>query len=64
MNLLTVVIILALLATAVALLLGLTSLGQGGRFDKDFGTGFMWARVALQGAAIGLLLVALLIQQG
>ena len=58
MDLLTIVIILALLATAVALLLGLMSLGQGGSFDKDFGTGFMWARVGLQGFAVALLVMA------
>ena len=59
MDLLTVLIILALLATGVSLLFGLTSLGQGGRFDKDFGTGFMWARVGFQAAAVVLLVVAL-----
>lgn len=57
MELLTIVIILALLATAGALLLGLVSLGQGGSFDKDFGTGFMWARVGLQGIAVALLVM-------
>jgi hypothetical protein len=60
MDLLTIVIILALLATVLALLLGLMSLGQGGSFDRDFGTGFMWARVGLQGLAVGLLVLALL----
>ena len=59
MGLLTIVIILALLSTGVALLFGLMSLGQGGSFDKDFGTGFMWARVGFQAAAVALLLVAL-----
>ena len=62
MDLLTILIILALLATAVALLLGLMSLGQGGSFDKDFGTGFMWARVGLQGLAIALLMLALFLK--
>lgn len=62
MDLLTIVIILALLATGVALLLGLTSLGQGGSFDKDFGTGFMWARVVLQALAVGLLMLALVLR--
>ncbi len=57
MELLTIVIILALLATAGALLLGLVSLGQGGSFDKDFGTCFMWARVGLQGIAVALLVM-------
>ena len=59
MDLLTVLIILALLATGVSLLMGLTSLGQGGSFDKDFGTGFMWARVGFQALAIALLIVVL-----
>ncbi len=59
MDLLTAVIILALLATVVALLFGLMSLGQGGSFDKDFGTGFMWARVGFQAAAVALLILAL-----
>jgi len=62
MDLLTVVIILALLATVVALLFGLMSLGQGGSFDKDFGTGFMWARVGFQAAAVALLILALLLR--
>lgn len=62
MDLLTIVIILALLATAVALLLGLMSLGQGGSFDKDFGTGFMWARVALQGFAVVMLVITFLLR--
>jgi hypothetical protein len=62
MDLLTVVIILALLATVVALLFGLISLGQGGNFDKDFGTGFMWARVGSQAAAVALLILALLLK--
>ena len=62
MDLLTVVIILALVATVVALVLGLFSMGQGGSFDKDFGTGFMWLRVGFQGLAIGLLMLALLLR--
>ena len=62
MDLLTVVIILALLATVVALCFGLISLAQGGSFDKDFGTGFMWARVGSQGLAIGLLILALFLR--
>jgi hypothetical protein len=62
MDLLTVVIIFALLATMVALLLGLTSLGKGGSFDRDFGTGFMWARVGLQGLAVALLVLALVLR--
>ena len=62
MDLLTIVIILALVATVVALLFGLVSMGQGGSFDKNFGTGFMWARVGLQGLAVALLVLALLLR--
>jgi hypothetical protein len=62
MDLLTIIIILALLATVVALIFGLMSLAQGGSFDKDFGTGFMWARVGSQGLAIGLLILALFLR--
>lgn len=62
MDLLTLVIILALLATVIALLFGLTALGQGGSFDRHFGTGFMWARVGLQGLAVALLIFALFLR--
>jgi hypothetical protein len=58
-DLLNIVIILALVATLIALLLGLTSMGKGGAFDKSFGEGFMWLRVGLQGLAVGLLILAL-----
>ena len=60
MDLLTSEIKLLPLVTVLALLLGLMSLGQGGSFDRDFGTRFMWARVGLQGLAVGLLVLALL----
>lgn len=62
MDLLTLVIILALLATVIALLFGLTALGQGGSFDRHFGAGFMWARVGLQGLAVALLVLALFLR--
>ena len=55
------VIILALLATAGALGIGLLSMGIGGNLDKDFGERFMWIRTGLQGLAVLLILVALLL---
>lgn len=55
------VIILALLATIGALGIGLLSMGIGGNLDKDFGERFMWIRTSLQGVAILLILVALII---
>jgi hypothetical protein len=56
---LTLVIILALVSTVSALVFGLVSMGKGGKFDEEFGEGFMWARVILQGASVALLLLAL-----
>ena len=53
------VIILALLATIGALGIGLLSMGIGGNLDKDFGERFMWIRISLQGGAVLLILVAL-----
>ena len=61
MQLLTIVIILALLATIGALLLCLASMSSGGRFDRTFGTSFMWLRVGFQAAAVILLIFALLL---
>ena len=59
METLTLVIILALVSTVSALVFGLVSMGKGGKFDEEFGEGFMWARVILQGASVALLLLAL-----
>ena len=59
METLTLVIILALVSTLSALVFGLVSMGKGGKFDEEFGEGFMWARVILQGLSVALLLLAL-----
>ena len=58
MTFLNLLIVLALVAVAISLLLGLTSLRHGGRFDRAFGTRFMWARVILQASAVILLALA------
>ncbi len=60
LSMLNFVIILALLATIGALGIGLLSMGIGGNLDKDFGERFMWIRLSLQGAAVLLILVALI----
>jgi hypothetical protein len=60
MSLLTLMIILALLATIVALGAGLVSMLRGGEYDRQHGTQLMAARVGFQGVAVLLLLVALL----
>jgi len=56
---LTIIIILALLATISALGLGLLSMGIGGSLDKDFGERFMWIRIGLQAATVVLIIGAL-----
>ena len=58
MDLLTIVVILALIATVVTLLMGLISMGSGESMDREFGTPLMWIRVGLQAFAVILLLIA------
>ena len=60
MDAFSIVIILALLATVGALMLGLTTMGGGGAAHKEFGSKLMWARVGLQAFVILLLFLALL----
>lgn len=59
MNLLTLIIIIALVLTIAVLLMGLGSMAQGGEFDERHGTQLMFARVGMQGLTLLLLLVAL-----
>ncbi len=56
---LTIIIIIALLATIGALGLGLLSMGFGGSLDSEFGERFMWIRIGLQGVAVFFILFAL-----
>jgi hypothetical protein len=56
---LNIIIVLALLATVSTLGLGLLSMAIGGSTDKEFGERIMWARIAIQGAAV--LLIALVL---
>lgn len=59
MSLLSFMIILALLATIIALGAGLVSMVRGGEYDRLHSTQLMAARVGCQGVALVLLLVAL-----
>jgi hypothetical protein len=59
---LTVVIVAALLATVGSLVVGLFLMQRGGSLDDRFGEKFMWIRVAFQGLAVALLLLALLLR--
>ncbi len=61
MNPLTLMIVLALIATIAALGAGIFSMVRGGEFDRKHGTELMFARVGFQGIALALLLVALLL---
>jgi phosphopantothenate synthetase len=58
MDLLSAVIVLALLATILVMMIGLFAMGQGGVLDKMVGVRMMWARVAIQAVAILLLILA------
>ena len=55
---LTIIIILALLATIVSLGWGLGSMAHGGSYDTKHSGQLMSARVIFQGIAIVLLLIA------
>ncbi len=61
MNLLTVMIVLAMLATVAALGAGVVSMVRGGQYDEEHSTRFMFGRVAFQGIALVLMMVALLV---
>lgn len=55
---LTVLIILALIATLVSLGWGIGSMAHGGSFDTRHSTQFMNARVIFQGLTVVLLVIA------
>ncbi len=62
MDILTLLIVLALLATVVSLGLGVRSMAKGGEYDQSHSTQFMLMRVAFQGLALVLLVIALLVR--
>jgi Hypoxia induced protein conserved region len=57
-----IVVVLALIATAGALFLGLLAMSGGDATDRDFSTPLMWTRVGLQAFTVVLLLVALFLR--
>ncbi len=59
MDVLTILIVMALVATIITLFLGLFAMGGSGSLDKEVGEPLMWARVGLQGLAVILLLIAI-----
>ena len=58
MTILNVVIILALLATVIALGAGLWSMMHGGKYDAEHSEQLMFTRIGLQGVTFVLLLIA------
>lgn len=64
MDPLMAVIILALMATVLALMLGLFAMGSGGSTDQIVSTPLMWARVGLQAFTLLLLIAAVLLRGG
>ena len=59
MDILTIVIIACLIMTAVILLMGVSSMAQGGEYDEKHSEQLMFARVGMQAITLLLLLVAL-----
>ena len=61
MTVLTIVIVIALLATVGTLLWGIVSMAKGGEFDQHHSHQLMFARVGLQGITLLFLPIALFI---
>jgi hypothetical protein len=58
MSLLTIIIMLALLATIITLMWGLGSMSKGGKYDETHSEKLMFTRIALQAFAAVMLLIA------
>jgi len=58
-DLLTFVIVISMILTAVILIIGVGSMGHGGEFDEKHSEQLMFARVGMQAITLLLLLVAL-----
>jgi hypothetical protein len=63
MNLLAILLMIAMLATAGVLLVGLVGFFRGGSFNEKYGNRLMRARVGLQLLAVLLLGLLFLTQQ-
>lgn len=59
MNLMTVLLLIAMLATAGVLAVGLVGFFRGGEFNRKYGNKLMRARIALQALAVLLLFAVL-----
>ena len=61
MNVLTILILAALLITVGVVLTGVWSMAHGGEFDQKHSTQLMMARIGMQGVTVLLLLLAIII---
>ena len=61
MDMLDIFVVLALIATVVALAMGIGSMARGGDYNRAHAGQFMTARVGLQAATLVFLLLALLL---
>jgi hypothetical protein len=61
MDILTIVIIACLIMTAVILIMGVSSMAQGGEYDEKHSEQLMFARVGMQAITLVLLFIALYI---
>ncbi len=59
MKSITILIVLALIATIVSIVMGIGSMARGGAYDDKHSGQFMNARIIFQGIAALLLLMAL-----
>ena len=59
MTILTVLVVIAMALTVVAMITGIASMAHGGDFDRRHSLQLMFARVGFQGVALLLLVVAL-----
>lgn len=62
MDVVTLLIVFALLATVVSLILGVRSMGRGGESDEARSGKYMLMRVGFQGVTLVLLVIALLVR--
>lgn len=58
MNIVTVLVVTALVLTVASLVTGVISMGRGGRFDHEHSTQLMFARVGFQALTVAILAAA------
>lgn len=61
MNPVTLLIVLGMLLTIVALGTGIGSMIRGGKYDREHSGDYMMLRVSAQGATLVVLLIALIV---